>query len=59
MANVEMKYAIQLDKLSKGKMTDAEKARIAPGTFYEMSKTIADRMAYKSYLKGVIEKLSL
>jgi 6-phosphofructokinase 1 len=56
---VEMKYAIQLDKLSKGKMTDAEKARIAPGTFYEMSKTIADRMAYKSYLKGVIEKLSL
>ena len=56
---VEMKYAIKLDRLSKGKMTEAEKAEIAPGTFYEMSKTIADRMAYKSYLKGVIDKLSL
>jgi 6-phosphofructokinase 1 len=56
---VEMKYAIQLDRLSKGKMTEAEKAEIAPGTLYEMSKTIADRMAYKSYLKGVIDKLSL
>lgn len=56
---VEMKYAIQLDRLSKGKMTEAEKAEIAPGTLYEMSKTIADRLAYKSYLKGVIDKLSL
>ena len=56
---VEMKYAIQLDRLSKNKMSEAEKAEIAPGTLYEMSKTIADRMAYKSYLKGVIDKLSL
>ncbi len=56
---VEMKYAMKLDRLAKGKMTEAEKAEIAPGTLYEMSKTIADRLAYKSYLKGVIEKLSL
>ncbi|MBE6649187.1 MAG: 6-phosphofructokinase [Ruminococcaceae bacterium] len=56
---VEMKYAIQLERLAKGKMTEAEKSELSPGTFYEMSKTLADRMAYKSYLKGVIEKLSL
>ena len=56
---VELKYAIQIDSLSKGKMTDSEKIEIAPGTLYEMNKTIAERMAYKSYLNGVIEKLSL
>lgn len=56
---VEMKYAILLDRLSKGKMTEEEKAEISPVTFYEMSKTLEERKAYKSYLKGVIEKLSL
>ncbi len=56
---VEMKYAIQLDRLSKGKMSETEKHEISPGTLYEMSKTISDKQAYKSYLKGVIEKLSL
>ncbi len=56
---VEMKYAIQLDRLAKGKMSETEKLEISPGTLYEMSKTISDKQAYKSYLKGVIEKLSL
>jgi 6-phosphofructokinase 1 len=56
---VEMKYAIQLDRLAKGKMSETEKHEISPGTLYEMSKTISDKQAYKSYLKGVIEKLSL
>ena len=59
IVSVEITYAVTLDDLYKGKLSEEQIKRIPPGSLYEMNKIIAQKRAYGKYIHDLVSLISL